>query len=57
MTPMASTGEEAAGSMGQRHADLGACRTGRKPLFTYFKQNFAQVTNSADRSDPAKSWS
>ncbi len=30
---------------GQRRADLGAVRIRPKLLFTYFKQNFAQVTN------------
>src|SRR3954465_5399913 len=44
MTPMASTGEEAAGSMGN-DAPISALSAKAKPLFTYFKQNFAQVTN------------
>src|SRR6186713_951625 len=44
MTPMASTGEEAAGSMGN-DTPISALSDRAKPLFTYFKQNFAQVTN------------
>ncbi|MGY4301579.1 glutamate synthase (NADPH/NADH) large chain [Bradyrhizobium sp. i1.4.4] len=44
MTPMASTGEEAAGSMGN-DTPISALSDKAKPLFTYFKQNFAQVTN------------
>ncbi|MBN8980361.1 MAG: glutamate synthase large subunit, partial [Rhizobiales bacterium] len=44
MTPMASTGEEAAGSMGN-DTPLSALSNKPKSLFTYFKQNFAQVTN------------
>src|SRR6187551_1309773 len=44
MTPMASTGEEAAGSMGN-DTPISALSDRPKPLFTYFKQNFAQVTN------------
>src|SRR5215216_4495255 len=44
MTPMASTGEEANGSMGN-DTPISALADGPKPLFTYFKQNFAQVTN------------
>ncbi|NVN85320.1 MAG: glutamate synthase large subunit [Rhodopseudomonas sp.] len=44
MTPMASTGEEANGSMGN-DTPLSALSDKPKPLFTYFKQNFAQVTN------------
>src|SRR5580693_2371242 len=44
MTPMASTGEEAAGSMGN-DTPISALSDKPKPLFTYFKQNFAQVTN------------
>src|SRR3954454_5237436 len=43
MTPMASTGEEANGSMGN-DTPISALSEKRKPLFTYFKQNFAQVT-------------
>ncbi|KPF92541.1 glutamate synthase, partial [Rhodopseudomonas sp. AAP120] len=44
LTPMASTGEEASGSMGN-DTPLSALSDKPKPLFTYFKQNFAQVTN------------
>ena len=44
MTPMASTGEEANGSMGN-DSPISALSNKPKPLFTYFKQNFAQVTN------------
>src|SRR5437764_8435648 len=44
MTPMASIGEEAAGSMGN-DTPISALSNKAKPLFTYFKQNFAQVTN------------
>src|SRR5579872_4109995 len=44
MAPMASTGEEANGSMGN-DAPISALSDKPKPLFTYFKQNFAQVTN------------
>src|SRR5437764_2690841 len=44
MTPMASTGEEANGSLGN-DTPISALSDRPKPLFTYFKQNFAQVTN------------
>src|SRR6266536_2525221 len=44
MTPMAATGEEAAGSVGN-DTPISALSDRPKPLFTYFKQNFAQVTN------------
>src|ERR1700724_2882558 len=44
MTPMASTGEEANGSMGN-DTPVSALSHQPKQLFTYFKQNFAQVTN------------
>ena len=44
MTPMATTGEEAIGSMGN-DAPISALSEKPKLLFTYFKQNFAQVTN------------
>ena len=44
MTPMATTGEEAVGSMGN-DTPISALSDRPKPLFTYFKQNFAQVTN------------
>src|SRR6266700_268259 len=44
MTPMASTGEEANGSMGN-DTPISALSAKPKPLFTYFKQTSAQVTN------------
>jgi glutamate synthase (NADPH/NADH) large chain len=44
MTPMATTGEEAVGSMGN-DTPISALSEKAKLLFTYFKQNFAQVTN------------
>src|SRR3989440_3344940 len=44
MTPLASTGEEANGSMGN-DTPISALSDKPKQLFTYFKQNFAQVTN------------
>jgi len=44
MTPMATTGEEAVGSMGN-DTPISALSERPKSLFTYFKQNFAQVTN------------
>ena len=44
MSPMASTGEEAIGSMGN-DTPISALSNKSKLLFTYFKQNFAQVTN------------
>ncbi|MDP2410415.1 MAG: glutamate synthase large subunit [Pseudolabrys sp.] len=44
MTPMGTTGEEAIGSMGN-DAPISALSNKWKSLFTYFKQNFAQVTN------------
>src|SRR6201991_4907318 len=44
MTPMASTGEEATGSMGN-DTPISALSDRPKQLFTHFKQNFAQVTN------------
>ncbi len=44
MTPMAETGQEAVGSMGN-DAPISALSDRSKLLFTYFKQNFAQVTN------------
>ncbi|QND73268.1 glutamate synthase large subunit [Tardiphaga sp. 172_B4_N1_3] len=44
LTPMASQGEEASGSMGT-DTPISALSSKPKPLFTYFKQNFAQVTN------------
>ena len=44
MAPMATTGQEAIGSMG---TDTPVSALSEKPklLYTYFKQNFAQVTN------------
>jgi glutamate synthase (NADPH) large chain len=44
MSPMATTGEEAVGAMGN-DTPISALSGKPKPLFTYFKQNFAQVTN------------
>ncbi len=44
MEPMATTGEEAVGSMGN-DTPISALSDRAKMLFTYFKQNFAQVTN------------
>jgi glutamate synthase (NADPH/NADH) large chain len=44
MTPMATTGEEAVGSMGADNP-IAVLSAKPKPLFNYFKQNFAQVTN------------
>src|SRR6266487_3532405 len=44
MSPMASQGEEAVGSMGN-DTPISALSDKAKLLFTYFKQNFAQVTN------------
>jgi glutamate synthase (NADPH/NADH) large chain len=44
MAPMAVTGQEAVGSMGT-DTPISALSSRPKPLFTYFKQNFAQVTN------------
>jgi glutamate synthase (NADPH) large chain len=44
MSPMAVQGEEAVGSMGN-DTPISALSTRSKLLFTYFKQNFAQVTN------------
>jgi glutamate synthase (NADPH/NADH) large chain len=44
MTPMAATGEEPVGSMGN-DTPISALSDRPKLLFTYFKQNFAQVTN------------
>ncbi|MGH3049224.1 MAG: glutamate synthase central domain-containing protein, partial [Gaiellaceae bacterium] len=44
MMPMGTTGEEAIGSMGN-DAPISALSDRPKSLFTYFKQNFAQVTN------------
>lgn len=44
MSPMATISEEATGSMGN-DTPISALSDKPKPLFTYFKQNFAQVTN------------
>src|SRR3954469_24542221 len=44
MAPMAARGEEPVGSMGNDNA-LAVLSDQRPPLFTYFKQLFAQVTN------------
>ncbi len=44
MTPMAATGQEAIGAMGT-DTPLSALSSRPKLLHTYFKQNFAQVTN------------
>lgn len=44
MAPMASTGEEAIGSMGN-DSSLAVMSNKLKPLYNYFKQLFAQVTN------------
>jgi len=44
MAPMAETGEEAIGSMGN-DSTLPVLSDRNKPLYSYFKQLFAQVTN------------
>ena len=44
MTPMVISGQEATGSMGN-DAPIPALSDKPKPLFNYFKQRFAQVTN------------
>jgi glutamate synthase (NADPH/NADH) large chain len=44
LAPMAVTGEEATGSMGT-DTPISAMSSQSKLLYTYFKQNFAQVTN------------
>ena len=44
MAPMATTGQEAIGSMGT-DTPISAMSSKSKMLYTYFKQNFAQVTN------------
>ncbi len=44
LRPMAITGQEATGSMGE-DAALAALSERPQPLFRYFKQQFAQVTN------------
>ncbi|THD42857.1 MAG: glutamate synthase large subunit [Bradyrhizobium sp.] len=44
LSPMATTGQEAVGSMGN-DSPISALSSKSKLLYTYFKQNFAQVTN------------
>lgn len=44
LSPMLERGEEAIGSMGT-DTPISALSNRAKPLYTYFKQNFAQVTN------------
>ncbi len=44
LTPLALTGQEGVGSMGT-DTPLAVLSSKPKPLFNYFKQNFAQVTN------------
>ena len=44
MTPMATSGQEGIGSMGADNP-VAVLSNKPKPLFNYFKQNFAQVTN------------
>jgi glutamate synthase (NADPH/NADH) large chain len=44
LSPMLERGEEAIGSMGT-DTPISALSDRAKPLYTYFKQNFAQVTN------------
>src|SRR5208282_3441553 len=44
LSPMATTGQEAVGSMGN-DTPIFALSSKPKLLYTYFKQNFAQVTN------------
>ncbi|MBN9016247.1 MAG: glutamate synthase large subunit [Rhizobiales bacterium] len=44
MSPMATTGQEAVGSMGT-DTPISVLSDKSKLLYTYFKQNFAQVTN------------
>src|ERR671932_765330 len=44
MEPMATTGQEAVGSMGS-DTPISALSDKAKLLYEYFKQNFAQVTN------------
>ncbi|WP_309678514.1 glutamate synthase-related protein [Polaromonas sp.] len=44
MSPMATNGEEATGSMGN-DSPLAVLSNKNKPLYNYFKQLFAQVTN------------
>jgi len=54
MMPMATTGEEAVGSMGADNP-IAVLSNRPKPLFNYFKQNFAQVTNRRSTRS-ARSW-
>ena len=49
--PMGSTGEEAIGSMGT-DTPLAVLSDRAQPLFNYFKQLFAQVTNPPAGRDP-----
>ena len=44
LAPMVTNGEEGTGSMGT-DTPISALSEKSKPLYTYFKQNFAQVTN------------
>ena len=44
LAPMVANGEEGTGSMGT-DTPISALSEKSKPLYTYFKQNFAQVTN------------
>jgi glutamate synthase (NADPH/NADH) large chain len=46
LTPMATNGEEPIGSMGN-DSPLAVLSNREKPLYSYFKQMFAQVTNPA----------
>jgi len=54
LEPMATTGQEAVGSMGT-DTPISALSDKSKLLYTYFKQNFAQVTNRRSIRS-AKSW-
>ena len=56
LEPMAKTGEEATGSMGN-DSPLAVLSGKNKPLFNYFRQLFAQCDQSADRPDPRSNWS
>ena len=53
MEPMATTGQEAVGSMGT-DTPISALSDKSKLLYTYFKQNFAQVTNPPIELDPRR---
>ena len=55
MAPMATTGQEGIGSMGT-DTPISAMSDKPKLLYTYFKQNFAQVTNPIDPIRSAKNW-